>query len=332
MNLSSWNAFRFRRNPGRRFFVSESRFVSRKAFHFMKIFAPLFPMGIATVVCWAGLAAGAAEGPRPAVRRIVSLGPTVTKPLYRLGAAERVVGITTYCPQPPGGREIARIGTVVDPGIEAIVRQRPDLVLATPLTNPRRLAILRELRIPVVEIDAAKTFEEICARFREIGERVGRAERAGEIVARAQRRMEALQRRLPGKDRPTVFLQIGARPLSTAGGNNFLNDMIIRAGGVNIAGNAETISYSREAVLAADPDCILIVTMGLTGPDEKRKWERYETLQAVASGRVHMLDSERVCSPTPESFVEGVERIASLLYPELGAAPGKPPAPSGPSR
>jgi iron complex transport system substrate-binding protein len=77
----------------------------------------------------------------------------------------------------------------------------------------------------------------------------------------------------------------------------------------------QTLTYSREAVVAANPDCILVVTMGLVGQDEARGWLRYEGLAAAASNRIHLVDSERVCSPTPRSFVEALEWLVGVLHP-----------------
>ena len=44
-----------------------------------------------------------AAAPEPVPHRIVSLGPAITRQLCLLGAADRIVGVTTYCPDLPGG-------------------------------------------------------------------------------------------------------------------------------------------------------------------------------------------------------------------------------------
>ena len=261
----------------------------------------------------------------PHAHRIASLGPSLTKQLYLLGVASRVVGVTTYCPQPSGLPAVERIGSVVDPNVEAVVRLRPDLVLTTPLTNRKRVAALRALQMPVVEFPAARTFDEICEQFLALGKQVGEEKRAENIVRRAKARAEGLCGAVPGSDRPTVFIQIGARPLCTAGQDSFLNDLVEMAGAVNIAKEAKIYTYSRESVLAANPDCILIVTMGLTGPDEKQRWSQYSNLAAASNGRIHMIDSELVCSPTPVSFVEALALVVGLLHPEAAATSGSRP-------
>jgi iron complex transport system substrate-binding protein len=72
--------------------------------------------------------------------------------------------------------------------------------------------------------------------------------------------------------------------------------------------------YSLEQVLMDDPDAILTVRhAGDPLPDLTRiaGWSR---LRAVREGRVYVL-SEVLQHPSPR-FVEGVEELASKLYPE----------------
>ncbi|HAS84281.1 MAG TPA: hypothetical protein DCS43_16805 [Verrucomicrobia bacterium] len=285
-------------------------------------------------VAWLGLllamvprlacpATDTAPSATPAAARIVALSPSLTKQLYLLGLAKQVVGITTYCPQPPDDLPVIEpVGSVVDPSTERIVRLQPDLDVATPLANRKRMDTLRGLGITVAEFRAARSFDEVCTQFLELGRLTGVTTSAERMVADAKARVQTLRARVAGHTRPRVFIQIGAKPLSTAGKDSFLNDLIDMAGGVNIADDTTFRVYSREAVLAANPDCILIVTMGMTGPDEKQKWGQYKHLAAAANQRIFMIDSALVCSPTPLDFADALVIITGLLHPEADASEG----------
>lgn len=256
--------------------------------------------------------------------RIVALSPALTKQLYLLGLATNVVGITSYCPQPPGNLPaIEQIGSVVDPSTESIIRLRPDLVVSTPLANRRRLTALRGLGIPIAEFLPARSFADVCAQFLELGRLTGTRAQAERIVTEARTQANALSAKVANRPRPSVFVQIGAKPLAAAGKDSFMNDLVVMAGGSNIADDTTYRIYSREAVLAANPDCILIVTMGITGTDEKQQWSAYPNLNAAANQRIYMIDSELVCSPTPQDFVEALAAVIGLLHPET--APGTQP-------
>lgn len=246
--------------------------------------------------------------------RIISLGPSITKQLYLLGVEDRLVGITTYCPMPQG-RRIEKIGSVVAVNVEKIVMLKPGLVLATTLTDRRQVEKLKELRLRVVAFGQPKDFFEICKQFVELGKLIGRQERAKEVVRNAKVRVDRVAERVRKLQRPRAFIQVGTKPLFTANKDSFLNDIIKLAGGINIAEDAESGIYSREKVLGKNPDCIIIATMGVAGENEKKAWQQFKTLKAAQDKRLHIINADELCSPTPDSFVEALEEIVGILHP-----------------
>ncbi len=54
--------------------------------------------------------------------------------------------------------------------------------------------------------------------------------------------------------------------------------------------------------------------MGIVGARETEVWLRYKTLNAVKNRRLFTVDSYRVCSPTPLSFVEMVKELVKVFY------------------
>lgn len=280
-------------------------------------------LGVALLcmACFPGGSTAAQTTVVPPAQRIVSLSPALTKQLYLLGLTSNVVGITTYCPQPAGDLPaIEIVGTVVDPSTERILRLKPDLMVCTPLANRKRIATLREAGIRILEFRAAQSCKEVSEQFLELGNATGAADQADTIVRDVDATVSAIRRTVAGVDRPGVFIQIGAKPLCTAGRDSFLNDLVEMAGGTNIADDTTYRIYSREAVLAANPDCILIVTMGLTGVEEKQQWSQYKNLAAAVNQRIYMIDAEQVCSPTPIDFTNILNTVIGLLHPEAAAA------------
>lgn len=254
-------------------------------------------------------------GATPA-QRIISLSPALTKQLYLLEASASVVGITSYCPQPENAPPIEQIGSVVDPSLERILQLKPDLIVSTPLASRRRMATLDALGIRIVEFPPAESFAHIGNQFVQLGELAGKGDLARRIMRDAREQINDLATMKSSRQStPSVFIQIGTKPLATAGPDSFLNDLIEMAGGSNIVADSTFRIYSREAVLAANPDCILIATMGLGGESERAQWARYETLNAVARKQVFMVDAERICSPTPLDFVETLREVTRMLHP-----------------
>jgi ABC-type Fe3+-hydroxamate transport system substrate-binding protein len=83
-------------------------------------------------------------------RRVVSLVPSTTGSMIDLGLAGTLVGITDYCPHPPSGAALPRLGGPKTPKIDSILALRPELILANREENDREsLEVLRAAGIPI---------------------------------------------------------------------------------------------------------------------------------------------------------------------------------------
>lgn len=246
--------------------------------------------------------------------RIVSLGSTLTEEIFLLGAEDKLVGTTVYCNRPSAAQLKNKIGTVVNVDIEKIVSLRPQLVLATSLTDPREKKKLEDVGMNVVVFTQPKDFAQICDQFLTLGQLVGKKKEAEEIVATARARVEEIKKKTISLPRVRIFVQIGARPLFAATSDSFIHDLITSAGGTNIAADAKTGLYSRERVLKENPDVILIATMGIVGVEEKKIWSGYKTLNASGNSKIYIFDAYKICSPTPLTFSATLEEIFDILH------------------
>lgn len=262
----------------------------------------------------AGQIADSVRHTRPA--RIVSLSPAITESLYLLGLKDNIAGVTIYCNRPAEAKAKPVIGTVIDPDLEKIVKLRPDLVLAMGLTNPKVLTKMRSLGLKVLTYEIPDNFSGICDLFMQIGDATGMAPGARRIVDTARSRVDDIRKKTARLRKPRVLIELGTKPFFVATKDFFVNDYLEFAGAVNVFRDAPSGSVGREEAVVRNPDVILIVTMGLSGDNERRAWKRYSSVNAVKNGRVHIMDSNTVCSPTPLSFASALKHIAALLHPD----------------
>lgn len=248
-------------------------------------------------------------------QRIISLGPSLTKELYLLGEDDKLLGCTIY--GPPFTKNKEKVGTVIDVNLEKIINLKPDLVLGTSLTNPKQIEKLKNLGINVVIFSEPESFCDLCSQFLELANIIGKKERAEKIVQKVKKEVNLIKNKTKNLRKTKVFIEVGAKPLFTVGENSFVNDFIEFAGGKNIAKNVEIGLYSREKVLKENPDVIIIVTMGVIGEKEKKVWKRYKSLNAVKNKRIYIISSDKICSPTPVSFVDTLKEIVRILHPEI---------------
>jgi ABC-type Fe3+-hydroxamate transport system substrate-binding protein len=247
-------------------------------------------------------------------QRIISLVPNITEELFDLGAQDRLVGVTIYCQRPPEAQTKERVGTVLEVNVEKIISLRPDLVIASPLTDHKQLQKLQAVGIRVEIFPPPRDFQALCVGFLQLARLVEKQEQARAIIHQAEGELAIIKERAKGLPKPRVFVQIGERPLVAAGGDSFIDDFVTFAGGVNIAREVKTSVYSREEVVRKNPDIIIIAKMGLAGEQEKAAWVKYKTIRAVQTKRIYTVDPYRFCSPTPLSFVEQVRELARLFH------------------
>ncbi|MGA1825124.1 MAG: ABC transporter substrate-binding protein [bacterium] len=249
-------------------------------------------------------------------QRIISLSPDITEELYLLGAESKLVGCTVYCQRPPEAKKKEKVGTILEVSVEKILALKPDLVLAVSLTSPILREKLTNLGMRVVTFPSPKNFQEICEQFLELGRMIGKVQKAEEIIRPISKKIDSIINQVKSLRKPRVFVQIGTKPLATINKDSFINDFIEKAGGINSTKDLNNILYSRERIIKDNPEVIIVASMGINGKQEIERWKKFNTLQAVRNDRIYSVDSELLCSPTPVSFAETLEKIVTLLHPE----------------
>lgn len=282
-----------------------------------------------TVLLWPESTQGAAQlkdqvGRRVRVaappQRVVALAPSITEIVFALGQGHRLIGVTRFSNHPPQAEAIARVGSYVQLDLEKIVALDPDICLATRDGNPRHAIVrLENLGIPVYVVHPRDTATVIEA-IQGIAQVLGAVECGEALVGRMRHTFTSVRARLASTEqRPGVFFQVGITPIVSVGSQTFIDELISLAGGRNLAaGPVAYPRFSREQVLALDPDIILVTTMARDGSFEEalRQWQRWEHISAVRNGRLHTVDSNLFDRPGPR-LTEALEVLFGLLHPEV---------------
>lgn len=249
-----------------------------------------------------------------AANRIVSLAPFLTDTVIALQAEERLVGVVNDDFLPERLSHLARIGGYRSLSLERILAQRPDLVLAwTSGNDPQILRLLASWDIRVLQFDP-QNLQQVADTVLRLGQELGTQEQAEQLVDAYQRELRRLQRPLT-ESAPRVFLQVSNNPLYTLSGTQMVGRALNHCGAVNVFKDLPGLApqVSREGVLAADPDIIIVLGDRHQQPDRWREqWLSYPQLKAVAARRVHVLDSTHLVRPTPE-LVKGLAALCELV-------------------
>lgn len=253
-------------------------------------------------------------------RRIVALAPAITEILFALGLGDRIVGVTEYCDYPPEAARKPKIGGIVNPSVERILAQRPDLALGMRLNPKPVLRAVANAGVPTYAADP-RSVEQIMATIRTLGALTGRRQQAAELITQLRARLQAVRRKTRGQRRPTVMLLYSEDPLWVAGADTFPHHVIRLAGGRNVAGDVRGYKqYSVEMLLAHDPEVILLTSMA--GGDDAARLRAFtgrpsmRRLSAVKHKRIHVINADIVNRAGPR-IIEGIEQVAENLHPEV---------------
>jgi iron complex transport system substrate-binding protein len=251
-------------------------------------------------------------------QRIISLAPANTEILYALGLGDRVVGVTEYCNYPPEAAEKPKVGGFSDVDLEQVVGLEPDLVLAASLHTAEVVPALQERGVPVFVADP-QTVPEVLETIRTIGHITGKDQAAGALTAQMQERIIAVQETIKDAPRPRVFWELGPE-LYTAGPGSFLNDLIVMAGGENIAADADGPwpQLSLEAIVLKDPEIVVLAdhNYGETAETVTQR-SGWGNITAVREGRIIELTNDDIVSRPGPRIVEGLEFLARAFHPDL---------------
>ncbi len=253
-------------------------------------------------------------------QRVVALAPSITEILYALDCQDRLKGVTRFSDYPESAREIPEVGSYVYLDLEKIVALAPDVCIAIKDGNPKSvIRRLEALGIPVFAVNP-RGISTVITAIGQIGRLMGREAEAEAIIAGMRERIQAVENRVAlAGTRPQVFFQIGIAPIVSAGSDTFIHELIVKAGGINIAGKYRGYPhFSKEEVLELAPDLIIITSMARSTVFEKVKaeWEQWERIPAVAEGRIYLVDSNLFDRPTPR-LVDGLEKLVRLIHPYL---------------
>lgn len=256
-------------------------------------------------------------------QRIVSLAPSNTEILFALGLGDRVVGVTSYDDYPPEAKLKPSIGGFSTPNIEEVVAKNPDLVLAANIHEAKIVPQLEARGLTVLVLDP-KNIDDILAAITLVGKVTGKENEAKTLTSDMQKRIKAVTDKtnsLTATQKPSVFYITWNDPLMTVGSGNLDDDIISKAGGINIAQNLKgSAAITLENVIAANPQVIIAGTGMGTGGNTTLQFAMTDARLAVVAARQHnrvySIDMN-VAGRAGPRIADVLEQFARCIHPEI---------------
>lgn len=255
-------------------------------------------------------------------QRIACLSTEAVDTLYRLGAQDRIVGISGYTVHPPEAREHKpKISGFSSMRIEKILAVEPDLVIGFSDLQKPLLAECEAAGLATLWFDQ-RDLAGIHAMVRALGVLVRRELQAEALVAElqaAQDRIAAAAAAMPW--RPRVFFEEWDEPLIC--GIGWVSEIIQLAGGIDIfaerasAGFAKQRIVSHDEVLARAPQLILGSWCGKRfAPDKVLARPGFAGLNA----RLIEIKSADILSPGPTAIERGAAQVLAAIQTTVGVS------------
>jgi iron complex transport system substrate-binding protein len=251
----------------------------------------------------------------------VTLQPSTTEIACAVGACARIVATDDFSDFPDEVKRRPKLGGL-DMSAEAIIGQRPDLILTDSGTRADLVQQVEQAGLIVLVTDA-KTFDDVYRDIGLIARALGAAEAGTQVVDDMRARAQAVTSKTSSVSRrPRVFHELDAsdpnRPFAVGPGT-FIDQIITLAGGSNALA-ASPVAYpqvSTEQVVAADPE---IITLGDedfgTSPDDVVARPGWAGITAVKKRAIVAVDTNQVSRPGPR-LVAALEQFAHIIHPEL---------------
>ena len=250
--------------------------------------------------------------------RIVCLTEETTETLYRIGEADRIVGISGFTVRPPQARkEKPRVSAFTSARIDRILALSPDLVLGF---SDLQADIAQELiRAGVsVMVFNQRSVSGILDMMKTLGAMVGASESAQVLIDECRANLEHARARAR-TPHPRVYFEEWDTPQISA--IRWVSELIEAAGGEDIfpelaqcPDGKSRIIADPEEVVRRRPDIIIGSWCGKKfRPEKVAARPGWSAIPAVKNNALYEIKSAEILQPGPAALSDGLSRLCTII-------------------
>ncbi|MEM9060854.1 MAG: ABC transporter substrate-binding protein [Pseudomonadota bacterium] len=212
------------------------------------------------LLCFIGL--GVTGTPAVSADRVAIADGVATEIVFLMNAADKIAGVDETSRYPLKAQSLPQIGYFRRLSAEGVLSLTPDLLLASPSAGPPvALDQIKNAGVDVVILPDVDTLDDVAPKIEAIGAALEMPAEAGAVASAFKAELAALRGSIPTRNPPPrVMFVLSIRdsaPL-VAGTGTTSDEVIREAGAVNVATFEGFKPMSREAVIAAAPDLLLM--------------------------------------------------------------------------
>jgi iron complex transport system substrate-binding protein len=248
------------------------------------------------------------------VRRLVSLAPSITETVFFLGFDSMLVGVSDFCDYPPTVTAKERVGGMINPNIEKVLQLKPDVVLITVEGNTKESFERLESAGLKVFVTNPRGIDGVLHTIESVNSICGGGSGAKRAMDSLRNIVQESARRAESRTSLSILMLVSLDPLIAAGDSSHIGGMLRAIKMRNAAGGIRAAYpvMSREAILRADPDVILVPSD--VSPDAEylcSRFPEWKRMQSVLNHHVYAVDPNLFLRPGPRTF-EALLTLESL--------------------
>lgn len=258
-------------------------------------------------------------------QRIVTAGSALTETVCALGDCDKIIASDRTSLYPAHIQQLPSIGYRGGINAEGILSLKPTLVIAE--KDYVEDAVLQQLTasgVKLVIIDRKYTFNDTKKFIAQIATALGRDAEGKKLIAKIEGELAEANAMLKKTTTVPKVLSIynrGTSTISVAGKNTF-GEILSYAGATSAVSDVEGYKpLNTEALIAANPDYLLMVSMGLEslgGIEGALKIPGIAQTTAGKKKQIVSIESLKLTNFGPR-FGEAVKELVVLIHPELRA-------------
>ena len=205
------------------------------------------------------------------IYKVVALTPHAAELLYSAGAGSKLVGVSQESDYPEPVKALPKVGTYVQINVEAIIKLKPDLVVAwQDGGQPNAIQALRQAGIPVF-MSHPLTPQDIATEIHALGVLNGTPNIAKQNTAPFRAYLQTLAQKPNTITVNSAFL-VGYNPIYAVSNNSFLGKMLQLCGATNVFGNIQQPAFTLNAeALLQQPLQVVFIS----GENQVKSWQDF---------------------------------------------------------
>lgn len=241
--------------------------------------------------------------------RIVSLAPSITEWVKAFKATDILVGCTDFCQIDPEENNIHKVGGLTTPSLEAILKLNPTHILASNLTP---IDVLEQLKSGGAKVQALdfESLASIRASAETMSLLIHEIDPAIKILDEWDQAFDI--HKDTNRPRPPIDVVVlfGSEGLYSAGKETYVEQLIQRAGGVNLpsALNSRWPQIAEEKLIEMNPDLLIIHYDEKTTKDAGRdkflmRWAKrpqWNQIKAIKNNQLLIMTDSELSIPGPD--------------------------------